>query len=259
VQAERFDAVLVGSDIVWDYQARHLGRDSIYFGSGLNTRRLIAFAPSCGGLLDLNRPIPAFVRKGLARFDAIAVRDTKTAELVHSILGRRPEIIPDPTLALSLSELPEVHNYSEDYILVYAIPGTIDAATQRTIVGFARKTKLRVVAVNYRHPWADVDHFCANPFEWLGRINCARHVFTTTFHGTLFALKMGKAFAVQYNPFIESKTRPIVEALGRQDRVCSGPVNLEKVLTAAWDVATTWNCMDALARKSTTFLSAALG
>jgi len=257
VRLERFDAVLIGSDIVWNYQMTRLGQDPIYFGEDLNTDRLIAFAPSCGAL-DLSQPVPDFVQKGLHRFHAIAVRDRKTADLVEMVIGRRPEIIADPTLVLNISELPEVHNYEDDYLLVYALPGAADPATQNAIIDFARKKYIKTVAVCYRQNWVDENHICANPFEWLGRINNAKYIFTTTFHGTIFALKAGKSFAVKYNALIDSKTRPLIELLSRQDRVWEGSTDLSVILDASWDIVSTRQKMGFMANRIIRYLEDAL-
>ena len=257
VSSERFDAVLVGSDIVWNYQMPRIGQDPIYFGEGLNTDRLIAFAPSCGAL-DLSQPIPGFVRRGLHRFYAIAVRDRKTADLVEMVIGCRPEVIADPTLALSISGLPEVHKYEDNYLLVYALPGTADAAIQNAVINFARKKGLKTVAICYRHNWVDENHIYANPFEWLGRINCAKYIFTTTFHGTIFALNAGKPFATKYNVQIESKIRPFMETLGRQDRVWGGSTDLAGILDAPWDIAATHRAMKYMANQNIKYLENAL-
>ena len=254
---ERFDAVLVGSDIVWNYQIPRLGQDSVYFGEGLNTDRLIAFAPSCGAL-DLSQPVPEFVRRGLPRFHAIAVRDTKTADLVERVIERRPEVIADPTVALNINGLPEVHKYEDDYLLVYTLPGTTDAAIQNAVIDFARKKGLKTVAICYRQNWADENHIYANPFEWLGRIRCARYIFTTTFHGTIFALKAGNQFATKYNVHIESKTRRFMESLGRQDRVWNGSTALASILDAPWDIAATHRAMKSMANRNIKYLEKAL-
>lgn len=256
VGSQRFDAIVVGADIVWNYEPWARGHDPIYFGAHLNTERLIASAPSCGNL-NFNRPIPEYVRNGLPRFHAIAVRDAKTADLVEQVLHQRPQLIADPTFDLQMEELPEVCNFERDYLLVYAINNTVDAATKEEVTAFARKKGLKTVAVCYWHDWVDEYHV-VNPFEWLGRIRCARYVFTTAFHGTVFALKLGKAFALKYSHQMESKIRPMMEALNREDRAYSDPGRLSRILETEWDVSATHRDMEARAGKAKEYLRNAL-
>jgi len=154
--------------------------------------------------------------------------------------------------------LPEVHTYSDDYLLVYAMRGTIDVPTQQAITSFARKKGLRTVAVWYRHDWVDENHSNANPFEWIGRIRCARCMYTGMFHGTIFALKMGKTFATSYSAHVESKIRPMLEALNLQDRVCDAPEKLANILESRWSVESTHQQMAVMASGVRKYLERAL-
>jgi len=257
VSSDAFDAIVVGSDIVWNYEGRALGRDPIYFGIDLHAPRLIAFAPSCGNV-NLSRPVPKYVRMGLPRFHAIAVRDDRTADLVERVIGRRPQLIADPTFGLTLEGLPEVHTFKEEYLMVYGISATVDTETQKAVSAFAREKRLKTVAVCYPHDWVDENCVSANPFEWLGRMQCARYVFTTALHGTAFALKLGKPFALRYSPQMESKIHPVIDALGRQDRVCSDARQLAHVLETPWDCPSTRKAMDAMADEARKYLEHAL-
>ena len=166
---EHFDVILIGSDIVWNYQDKRLGRDPVYFGHYLSTKRLAAYAPSCGAI-DLSKPIPDFVKSGLSKFHEIAVRDHKTADLVELVIGKRPEIITDPTLNLDTYSFPDFPVYDSDYFLVYAMSNSLSQDITSKIINFAHSHNLRVISVCYRQNWVDDNLISCNPFEWLARI-----------------------------------------------------------------------------------------
>lgn len=257
LETEHFDAVVVGADIVWNYQMPSLGRDPVYFGHHLNTDRLIAFAPSCGSV-DMAEPLPEFVTSGLPRFSSISVRDESTARLVERVTGARPPILCDPALLLEHETMPVVDPPAKDYLLVYGLPHSITPEAAENIRRFARSRNLKVQAIGYLHEWADANHPYVDPFEWLGWLRRAKYVVTTAFHGTVFSLILGSRFAIVYHDAIRSKTETMVANLGLTDRVWDGRSDLAGILDTPWDVPGVQDRISAMAGDAKAFLKDAL-
>jgi len=78
----RYDTILIGADVVWDYVTESLGNEDVYFASFRNKFKgtIAAFAPSCG-VADAEGPFPSYVKEGLIGFDRVAVRDEATKAL----------------------------------------------------------------------------------------------------------------------------------------------------------------------------------
>ena len=139
-----FDTVIVGSDVVWDYQTAHFGHDSCYFGAhpSQSETHFISYAASCGPA----RPesgIPDWVSSGLSRFSSIAVRDETTRTLVRKACGMESALVVDPTWlnedpAPSRSIVPE-----KPYILVYGNP--LNDARAAELRAYARRRGLILV------------------------------------------------------------------------------------------------------------------
>lgn len=234
LEAMPFDAVLVGSDIVWDFRNPRLGRDPVYFGEHLTTERLIAYSPSCGPC-DVESPAPEFVARGLARFHALSVRDEKTRDFVRRVSGREALLLPDPTFALEASSLPAAPvPVDPPYLCVYAMDHYVSPDFIREIRRFARDRGLPVVAVGYRNRWADRNVVEAGPCAWLSCLKAAAFVATNTFHGTIFSLLLGKSFVTEMNSAIESKTAPMLKRLNLADRRFEAAVEVGPVLEADW-------------------------
>jgi hypothetical protein len=230
LENEQFDYIIIGADIVWNYQSLLWGNDPVYFGRHLNCKQLIAYAPSCGPL-DIDAPIPSFVRDGLLRFNSIAVRDDKTAVMVHRAIGKEVPVIMDPTFDLETQSLPVGSPIPEHkYILIYAMPNLLSTRAIKQIREFASAEGCKIIAVCYRQSWADTNIITANPFDWVSLIRHADWVFTNSFHGTIFSAKLRKQFVTEYNDAIKSKILPVMTALGLQDRVFSEHSDVAQIL-----------------------------
>lgn len=232
VGREKFDAVVIGSDVVWNFKSKHFGRDPVYFGESLDCGRLVSYAASCG-VCRADDAMPAYMTSGLLRFHALSVRDENTRAVVARACGRDATVVPDPTFALDLSGLgvsPDVRGY----VLVYHYnpfnPGEIDQ-----VRAFARERGLRTVAVCYRQDWCDENRLAVGPFEWLGLIQQARFVVTGMFHGTIFSIRSGRTIALSMNRAIQSKIEPLMERLRLRSRVIGEDRPLAAILEEPMD------------------------
>jgi hypothetical protein len=225
-----YDAILVGADIVWNFKLKRLGQDPVYFGESLNTKRLIAFAPSCGNC-SVEDQIPEYVKSGLHKFTAIAVRDRNTAEIVLEAAGIKPRVICDPTFHL-LDDLGTSSDEATggDYILVYLLPGFTSASLVDEIQKLSASSGLPIYAVYYRLKWADRNLMDVDPFQWLEYIRGARYVFTNTFHGTIFSAFLRSDFVVEMNDAIRNKTLDMVSATDLEKRLYTGEAPVSELL-----------------------------
>ncbi len=213
----KYDVVIIGSDIVWNYEWNFLGNDPVYFGEGINTSKLISYAPSCGNI-DLNRQPPSYVKKGLRNFHSISVRDENTARLVENAIGTRPKVVLDPTLIYNHSSTKDRDTFSlHPFILIYAYKLRVEEI--ESVQQYAKKNNLNLVSVGYSNSWCDKNLTEVGPFEWLWYFKKAHSILTSTFHGTLFSIKNKKNFIVSNNPAIESKIKTILDNLHLSHRV----------------------------------------
>jgi hypothetical protein len=256
-----FNAILIGADIVWNFDLPAIARDPVYFGHSLNTKRLIGFAPSVGQC-DIDGALPEYVEAGLNRFTAIAVRDPRTQSLVERVTGTKPLIICDPAFHLDYRKLLEGYNsenpVNRPYLLVYLMGQFCDDAFIQSIQQFAKERKLRIISTLYSNKWADEDRTAHGPLEWLRLMQRAAYVVTNTFHGTVFSIMLGKSFATQYTPLIQAKTEGMIKSLKLQDRIVGEPTQLAKILESEWDIATVTAQLDVWRSAAKEYLVVAL-
>ncbi|MGA1204690.1 MAG: polysaccharide pyruvyl transferase family protein [Opitutales bacterium] len=248
-----YGAVIVGSDIVWNFQLRN---DPAYFGVGLPGDRLVAFAPSCGNC-RIEGEIPGYVGEGLARFHRLSARDERTSELVRRTTGRECPIVCDPTYHMAGHPVLQPTD-KEPFILVYLLPGNTSEEMIQQVRKLSHDTGLPVHAVYYRHMWADRNIMSCDPFEWIRLISRAAFVVTNTFHGTLFSILTEANFVLEYSPLSEAKTRGVMTDCRLQERVFGQGSDLGLMKSARTDYAPARACMAERSRAARSYLQEAL-
>ena len=98
--AGEYDAIIVGSDEVWNFRHPWYGSTPIFFGDGLKADRLISYAASFGNHSAWEGMHPEWAEK-LARFPHLSVRDENSWHLINGAIGRNSEIVIDPCLQFS--------------------------------------------------------------------------------------------------------------------------------------------------------------
>lgn len=201
-QVGEFDALVVGSDQVWNLNGID-SDDQCYFldfpvPAGL---RCISYAACCG-----RQDQPALhlgkVAKLLANFHTVGVRNKVTAEFVRSLAGRDSTVVADPTLLIDYQAAEDGYMPDSPYILVYALEERSFAEYARVLSGLQQHLRLPLWAVadgnaqwrDTPFPGADRNWFGVTPGRFLSLVKHAAFVVTDSFHGTIFAVKYHRPF-----------------------------------------------------------------
>jgi hypothetical protein len=251
------DCVIIGADIVWDLSLPRVKNDPTYFGHGLSSKRLISFAASAGKYSN-HETVPDRIIESLKSFSMISVRDLNTQKFVHRSIRRLCPILCDPAFHLDWRKFTREPRIKGRYALAYLLPGQFSKQYADQIKTFCRKQGIRLVSVYYHQPWADTNIHDCDPREWLGLIDSAEVVFTTTFHGTVFSIIMGKKFIIEYNDDVMLKTRDLIETFGLQDRVFDGSRQIASQVEADWDTDLAQETIQRLVAESEDFLKTSL-
>lgn len=260
IGAASFDAVVLGSDIIWDYSMDVLGHDPYLFGVGLNSSQIISYAPSFGTVKSTNNP-PNYVLKGLNQLQWISVRDRNSAALVKQYMGKKAEVVVDPTFLIDFEQIKRTRKLTEEpYIVVYG--SHFQKQLIKEAVAYAHSHQLKLICLDSGgdyHDWCDlvIPQNQLDPFAWISYFKYAAAVFTCTYHGLLFGLIYKKPIIFSPTDFILAKAASFIESLG-----------LTSVLTKNWSftekVDWSWNYnqidqqLDVLKVQSREFLKQAL-
>jgi hypothetical protein len=195
---DRYDALIVGSDQIWN-PAITDGGDCVFYGNSPTgpTRRMIAYAASAGAQYS-EAARDRRLTTNLHSFAAVSVRETLLANELQSVLGIPIPTVLDPTMLVApalwrdLAESPSAG--FDPYVLLYEVEDVPWA--RRVAMDLARQTQSRVVSISsgygYSLPWQK--HMRLSPEGFLGRISHANCIVTSSFHGVALALSLAKPF-----------------------------------------------------------------
>jgi hypothetical protein len=214
--AGKYDAIVIGSDEVWNFRHPWYGSKPIFFGEGLKADRLVSYAASFGNHSAWDGMHPSWASK-LERFSAISVRDENSWHLVRSGIGREPHVVLDPCLQFAESIPAERIEDSEPFALIYGhrFPEWFEERTLR----WARRRSLKLVSVGYSNRFADEQRIAAEPREFARLMAGAQAIITNFFHGCVFALLNGKPWASAPSEYRSIKIPDLAATLGAQHRI----------------------------------------
>jgi hypothetical protein len=204
---EHYDLVLVGSDEVWSPKHAWYGTCPIFYGEGVRTDSLAAYATSFGGH-PASEGIDAVRAEQLRSFDAISVRDENSRSIVRDAIGRDVPIVLDPCLHFPINAAPVRHLPRGPYVAVYGY--RFSEPFTRAVQQWARTHRLPIISIGYRNDWADQNWLTAGPDDFAHFMAGARAVATNFFHGCVFALR----HAIRYGAYLGG----MVLAVGASDR-----------------------------------------
>ncbi|MEH3102554.1 MAG: polysaccharide pyruvyl transferase family protein [Sphingomonas phyllosphaerae] len=251
------DAVVIGSDEVWNFRHPWYASTPLFFGDGLTTPRLVSYAASFGNHDAADGIGDEWVDR-LRRFTAISVRDANAQVLIGGALGETPPLVLDPVLQFG-DPVPRGVPEGERYALVYGhgFPDWLAQAMRQ----WAKRHDVRLHSIGYRNDWADTQEIDAGPEAFAERVAGASALVTNFFHGCVFALVHGTPFVTAPSPYRFNKVRDLAAALEAQRHIVApetANADYDTLLTAPHDprigerIAT-------LRAQSTAFLGAALG
>jgi polysaccharide pyruvyl transferase WcaK-like protein len=214
--AGAYDAILVGSDEVWNLSHPWYGGKPIFYGVGLKAPRLVSYAASFGSY-SCHWGLHDYWADQLRKFDSLSVRDENSYWLVRGATGREPETVLDPCLQFASVAQAAAPATGDPYAVVYghSFPEQLVADARR----WSCRSKVKLVSIGYRNDFADEQRIDTGPVEFASLIAGARAVITSYFHGCVFSLVNGKPFVAVTSDYRQNKLRGLVELVGEPDRL----------------------------------------
>jgi hypothetical protein len=214
---EPCDAVLVGSDEVWNFSHPWYAAQPLFFGEGLRAKRVVAYAASFG-CHDSAAALDEPWAERLRRFSALAVRDDNSRQIVRQTLGAEPALVLDPCLQFPESVRRASALADEtDEAVVYG--HNFPAALITAVRDWAKARRVRLVSVGYRNDWADVQRLDADPEAFAQAMGAARAVITNFFHGCVFALANARPFVCSGTAYRWHKIASLMDVAQAEDRL----------------------------------------
>lgn len=211
---EEFDAMVVGSDQVWNPAFR--GGFPLDFLPMFPARSRVAYAPSIG-MRDLSPEFQGHYERMLAGFGHASARESTGAELISDLMGGADvPVVLDPTMLLPRDHWSRLADdapapSTTPFVAVYALRANspdFRAAVART----ARAEGLAVV--DLMSPRLPVPQRNSVP-HFVRAIRDAEYVVTDSFHATVFSLLFAKPVAVlSRSTSQDDRARSLFDAFG---------------------------------------------
>jgi hypothetical protein len=213
--AGAYDAIVVGSDEVWNFRHPWFGSKPIFFGDGLKADRLVSYAASFGNHSAWDGIDSEWAGR-LHAFSALSVRDENSWHLLRGSLGAEPQLVLDPCLQFPEAAKAQTRKNGR-YALVYGhgFPDWLQKAVRR----WSEKRRMPLVSVGYSNSWADEQRTSAGPEEFAVMAANAGAIVTNFFHGCVFALLHRKPWTAAPSDYRSIKIPDLAAMLGTQHRI----------------------------------------
>ena len=255
---EQHKLCVIGSDEVFNcMQESFWGFTSQLFGNVPNADKVITYAACCGftKLENIPSPVKDKISESFKKVSAFSVRDENTYNFVKEITGRDDiSYNLDPALLgnfdKEIDEAKEIDKLPKKYCLIYSYPNRIhDEEDIKAIREFCKEKGLEIITIGIQMMWIS-KYYIADPFQLLKAFKNAEFVITDTFHGTIFASKYSKKFAIITRDSNKNKLADLVSRIGINDHVVSSTSELKNVYDKEHD-KTLMNNMISLEREKT--------
>jgi hypothetical protein len=210
-QLADYDAIVIGSDEVWNLRHPWYGGYSIFYGTGLPCKNIVSYAASFGSQ-DAADGLSGHWADQLGNFAALSVRDENSRRIVKAAVGHDPELVLDPCLQFPPKLADGVHREEgEPYVALYGhgFPAWFSKAVRQE----ATRNGQKIISIGYRNHWADEQRLTAGPEEFAQLIAGSSAVVTNFFHGCVFALVNGLPLVTAPSAYRFNKVRDLLNSL----------------------------------------------
>lgn len=193
-----YDVLITGSDQIWN---PNVVRDVFMFDFPTMAKK-ISYAASIARI-SLSSEEKKYMLPRIGKFNHIGVREQSAKKILHS-QGIESTVVLDPTMLLTQEEWSKVVSprlISEKYVLLYSFS---DCCLKKQIEEYYASKNIKVAQIPYVkmcfNPYDGKNTFekmwDVGPSEFLSLVKYAEHVYTDSFHGTVFSILFHKQFTV---------------------------------------------------------------
>lgn len=209
---QKLDGLLFGSDEIWNMDNAFF-KDPLFFGTGFDIPK-IAYAVSVGAMEQETLERHKKVVGGVYTFQEVLVRDARTQKMIGDLLKSELPLVCDPTFLVGKEVFQQPAKLPrEKYILIYSYG--LDQKMIENICRFAKEKNLKIISAHFWHSFCDRTIPC-KPLQFSSLMANAEYVFTSTFHGAIFAMLNHARCAILP---VRDKVRDIAIRVGQGERL----------------------------------------
>lgn len=237
----RYDALVVGSDQVWNY--KYLG-ENIYILPFLKSQVPCYSVASSFACKSLPNNIVDIYRHSLRKFTAISVREQYGIDILNQLsIGIRPKLLLDPTLLLSGEEwlssvVKKRQDWHRTYILMYMWTYAFEPRPYiYEVLKFWQKKieGCEIIALEGSPkkgecPELQIEDVADSSIsQFMDYFANASLVVTSSFHGTAFAINFGRPLISIVPDGDDDRQSSLLNVLGAQNCIIRKGTPIESI------------------------------
>lgn len=238
----RYDAYIVGSDVVWKPERILSEESQIYFLNFTEGQRCGRVAYAASLMTDnkeLLEQVKGKLEQYIQRFDYVSIRERSLIPFVEGVYKKPIFCCIDPTLLLTSLDYDKLipielnNSLNEDYIYYYVFEDNDTAF--KLVNEYSKKLNMPVVCqcVSPHKINSLLDFSCDDgPIEFLNHIKHANFVITDSFHGTIFSIIYKKNFITLSRGRFSVRMDDLLKELELSDHYVNGyniPLNINQI------------------------------
>jgi len=223
-----YDYYIAGSDQIWNY--KNNGEDTTYFLDFVyDEKKTLSYASSFG-MEEVPASLVHFYKKQLSSINIVSVREQLGADLYKEMTDKIAEVVLDPTLLFDREywvKFCQKTKKNRPYILIYVTKTKTDI-----IDDFLNNMEIQIgnydlifvgtaIKIKYFINKRIKIKSGIGPREFLGLLNNADLIVTSSFHGTVLSIIMQKQFITILSGIQgkDSRIISILDLLNLNDRI----------------------------------------
>lgn len=216
------DAIVLGSDQIWNPKLTGKSFDPVFFGKGFDCRKISYAASNRSGSLTSEEEV--FYRSHLSMLNNIGVRESTLQFLLQPLTDKKISLNIDPTLLTNrwVDKLTLIRPYESDYVMLYEV--TRHLKSRQLSIEYSKQNGWSFVeltgalALSYKHT-KNLKQ-TASPELFLSYLKYASCVFTTSFHGTALSILFEKDFYyIRQNTDSDLRIASLLDVLNLRNRM----------------------------------------
>lgn len=197
-----FDVVIYGSDQIWrkENYLKNQGFSDVFYGDyPICVKRKISYAASMG-IIDVSENDKVYIKEKMLNFDVISVREQSLKDMLKTVVDSPIKVVADPVFLLDKNDwnklIPSINPlFSRKYIFFYhllhseeavCLVNRLQAHYGYEVIEVCGRVKPLSFGKRFFHT--------AGPIDFIGLIQNAEIVVSTSFHGVAFSLIFEKQF-----------------------------------------------------------------
>lgn len=234
ISEANFDAIIVGSDQIWNVDCWDFDR-SYVLDFNQDFRR-IAYAPSLGSHPEkMSETYTELLKRCWSRFDCLSTREIRGSEYVEKLTGKECVTVLDPTLLLSESDYNQLCNdepiIKEPYLFYYT--PREENGTFAFALKYAQLYDLKIVVTQSHQEYIGnniIRILDCGPREFLNVVRHSVINIGNSFHLLAFSLIFHKEF-IMLSKEEDSRMLNLLKPLYLENRLLCPNANIPEKLT----------------------------